>query len=162
MSCSGTQCNDASEARTRGPSLPLSHCTPYSSVCYISQNVKLEDKLLNTQLYAINDCLIRINVGFQDVTVYWYVERTPIWWHNTVVEIGWCLQEFILWTNVYFQFLDEVVPRSPSYGLYISGMTVFKISIYSRKFGFTATREGSRKTWFPNVYPTIYLTKWKF
>ena len=31
--------------------------------------------------------------------------------------------------------------------------------IYGRKFSFTATREGSRKTEFPNVYPTIYLRK---
>ena len=32
--------------------------------------------------------------------------------------------------------------------------------IYGRKFGFTATRKRSRKTRFPNVYPSIYLPKW--
>ena len=34
--------------------------------------------------------------------------------------------------------------------------------IYSRKFSFTATSELSCKTWFPNIYPTIYLPKWNF
>ena len=32
-----------------------------------------------------------------------------------------------------------------------------KYRIYVRKFSFTATRVRSRKTWFPNAYPTIYL-----
>ena len=30
------------------------------------------------------------------------------------------------------------------------------------KLSFTATRKRSYKTWFRNVYPTIYLPKWKF
>ena len=30
---------------------------------------------------------------------------------------------------------------------------------FCRKFSFTATRKRSRKTLFPNVYPTIYLPK---
>ena len=48
-----------------------------------------------------------------------------------------CIQNFHLWR-------------------YIVGYT------YGRKFSFTATRKRSRKTWFPNVYPTIYLPKWNF
>ena len=28
--------------------------------------------------------------------------------------------------------------------------------MYGRKFSFTVTRKRSRKTWFPNLYPTIY------
>ena len=49
------------------------------------------------------------------------------------------------------------------------GITVIKSFIWGgissdirRKFSFTATRERSRKTYFPNVYPTIYLPKLKF
>ena len=34
--------------------------------------------------------------------------------------------------------------------------------IYGRKFSFTMTPKRRYKTWFPNVYPSIYLTKWKF
>ena len=30
------------------------------------------------------------------------------------------------------------------------------------KLSFTATRKRSHKTWFPTVYPTIHLQKWKF
>ena len=33
--------------------------------------------------------------------------------------------------------------------------------IYGWKYSFTAMRERSRKTWFPTVYPTIYLPNWK-
>ena len=34
--------------------------------------------------------------------------------------------------------------------------------VYSQKFRFKATCEHSRKTWFPSIYPMIYLPKWTF
>ena len=33
---------------------------------------------------------------------------------------------------------------------------------YDLKFSYMATGKRSRKTWFPTIYQTIYLPKWKF
>ena len=69
---------------------------------------------------------------------------------------------FFLSTDLFCSHWNEstlVIFRGWLYS-YFSFGEVYR-RIYGWKFSFTVTRERSRKTWFPNVYPTIYLPKWK-